>query len=255
MGTSGNEARGSDLRKGAETLLAVDYFAALRVPRTATPEAVKSAFLKAVKHWHPDRVPVGLEELKPLFGQVFGRLEVARATLSDPERRGRYVASLATPKHETGSAADGSAATAALEFQKAEGLLKKHDVAQATAHLRRAVQLDPTNVAYQGLVLWLRAKPESSAVELTELASELDELIHKDARVERLFFYRAQLRKRLDRSKEAMADFARVIELNPKNVDAARELRIYRMRLERSASASAESREGAFAFLKKLLKR
>ena len=78
-------------------LLSLDYFAALDVPRTATADDVKKAFIEAVKAWHPDRVPPGLEEVKPLFGKVFARLELARATVSDPERRARYIAELAKP--------------------------------------------------------------------------------------------------------------------------------------------------------------
>jgi tetratricopeptide (TPR) repeat protein len=260
MTTPGNNAGAQQLREAATRLLTLDYFAALSVSRAATPDDVKKAFLEAVKAWHPDRVPPGLDELKPLFGKVFARLELARATVSDPERRARYIVELAKPT-TAATAGDLSSAEATLEFRKAEGLLKKNDAVQAEQHLRRAVQLAPANVEYQILLVWLQVKPDSTPARLGELVLELGRLIERDPRAERAYFYRGQLEKRLERTREAMADFARAAELNPSNVDAQRELRIYKMRQERGAPTGAQRSEtaagegGVGGFFKKLFKR
>ena len=244
-------------------LLSLDYFAALDVPRTATPDEVKKAFIEAVKAWHPDRVPPGLEEVKPLFGKVFARLELARATVSDPERRARYIADLAKPS-TAATANDLSSAEAMLEFRKAEGLLKKNDTMNAEQHLRRAVGLAPGNVEYQVLLVWLQARPDATPARLCELVVELDRLLGRDPKAERGYFYRGQLHKRLDRMKEAMADFTKAAELDPRNVDAVREVRIFKMRQERSApggaakkpdAPNADAEAGPLGFLKKLFKR
>jgi curved DNA-binding protein CbpA len=241
-------AKTKELREGAQKLLAVDYFAALGVSRTATPDEVKRAFLETVKSWHPDRIPSGLDELRPLFGKVFARLELARATISDPARRARYIEDLAKPANA--SASDMSSAEATLEFRKAEGLLKKNDATQAEVHLRRAVQLAPQNAEYQVLLVWLQAKPDSTPA--------------RDPKAERAYLYRGQLRKRLDLQKEAFADFSHAAELNPNNVDAMREVRIYKMRQERGAPGGAAKKDaaarsadegGVGGFFKKLFKR
>ena len=255
--TPEQEAKVIALREAAHKLLAADYFVALGVSRTASPDDVKRAFIEVVKAWHPDRVPGGLEELKPLFGKVFGRLELARATVSDPQRRARYIEELAKPQ-TAASANDISGAEATLEFRKAEGLLKKNDTVQAEVHLRRAVQLAPSNVDYQALLVWLQAKPDSTIERLRTLVADLGRLIALDASNEKAYFYRAQLRKRLDLTKEAMADFARVAELNPKNVDAVREVRLFTMRKEAAAGAKKKEDDdasGAVGFFKKLFKR
>jgi tetratricopeptide (TPR) repeat protein len=217
---------------------------------------VKKAFIEAVKAWHPDRVPLGLEELRPLFGKIFARLELARATVSDPQRRAKYIEDLAKPTGGAATAGDMASAEATLEFRKAEAMLKKHDAVQAEAHLRRAVQLAPTIVEYQVLLVWLQAKPDSTIGRLRELVTDLDRLLDRDPQSERAYFYRAQLRKRLDLTKEAMADFARAAELNPSNVDAVREVRLYRMRQEKGATpAAAREGEGVGGFFRKLFKR
>ncbi|MDB4933262.1 MAG: Integral rane protein [Labilithrix sp.] len=255
-------AKTKELREGAQKLLAVDYFAALGVSRTATPDEVKRAFLETVKSWHPDRIPSGLDELRPLFGKVFARLELARATISDPARRARYIEDLAKPANA--SASDMSSAEATLEFRKAEGLLKKNDATQAEVHLRRAVQLAPQNAEYQVLLVWLQAKPDSTPARLRELVVELDRLLDRDPKAERAYLYRGQLRKRLDLQKEAFADFSHAAELNPNNVDAMREVRIYKMRQERGAPGGAAKKDaaarsadegGVGGFFKKLFKR
>lgn len=257
MATAATDSRVKVLREAAQKLLALDHFAALGVSRTATPEEVKKAFIEVVKSWHPDRVPQGLDEVKPLFAKVFARLELARSTISDPTRRARYIEELSKPP-AAATSADLSSAEAALEFRKAEAMLKKHDAKQAENHLRRAIQLAPQNADYVTLHAWLQAKPESTDGRLRELVSELDQVIARDANHERAYFYRAQLRKRLHLLKEAAADFARAADLNPKNVDAVREVRIHKMRQGNAATEAlraTEAESGVGGFFRKLFKR
>ncbi|MDB4946174.1 MAG: tetratricopeptide repeat protein [Labilithrix sp.] len=250
--TPDQEKRLRELRETAQKLLSVDYFAALGVPRTASPEDVKKAFLELARTWHPDRIPAGLEELKPLFGKLFARLELARVTLSDPGRRLKYIEEVDRPQHAA-SSADMSAAEATLESKKAEGLLKKNDLVGAERHARRAVQLAPGNHEHQVLLVWIQAGPEATKERLAKLEGELTALIRKAPESERAYFYRAMLRKRLGREPAAVEDFGRAAELNPRNVDAAREVRLHRMRTEKKDAAKAP--ESAGGFFARLFKR
>ena len=43
------------------------------------------------------------------------------------------------------------------------------------------------------------------------------------------------LHKRIDNHHAAMAAFRRLVEMNPKHMDAVRELRVYEMRLRRNS--------------------
>ena len=239
----------------AQKLLALDHFAALGVSRTATPDEVKKAFIDAVKSWHPDRVPQGLDEVRPLFAKVFARLELARSTVTDPARRAQYIEDLAKPD-AAASAQDISSAEAGLELRKAEGMLKKNDTVAAERHLRRAVQLAPGNVECQVLLVWLQAKPDCTVDRLRGLVVDLDRLIARDPESKRAYFFRGMLQKRLDETKKAMADFTKAMELDPQNVDAAREVRLYRMRQEKAepTKAAADS-DGVGGFFRKLFKR
>jgi curved DNA-binding protein CbpA len=244
-------------RERAQQLLAQDHFQALGVARTATPEEVQKAFFEAVKTWHPDRLPPGLEELRPLFTQVFGKLDAARATLTDPTRRGRYTDELARPPRRV-LPADAAAAEASVELKKAEAFLKKNDTATAERHLRRAVQLVPALADAHALLAWIRAKPTSTPDDLKSLVAELDAVITREDSSARARFFRGQLRKRLGLEKEANADFVRACELDPSHIDAQREVRLFRMRAEKSAppSKADESKDDGIAgFFRKLFKR
>lgn len=269
MAESDLEAKRRELRDKGGKLLVADHFAALGVSRTATTEEVKKAYLDAVKAWHPDRVPAGLEDLKPLFSEVFARIDSARATLTDPSLRLDYAGKLAKGVIGGPAGFSGTAGEATLELRKAEALLKKNDVAGADQHARRAVKLDPNNADLLAFVVSIQALDAGLDVDrMQKLVAELDALVKRDEKCERAYVCRAQLKKRLDMPKEAAADFAKAAELNPRNLDAAREVRLFQMRKERAespgkprpapkhpgAGADDES-SGVGGFFKKLFKR
>src|SRR6202012_540816 len=79
---------------------------------------------------------------------------------------------------------------------------------------------------------WLIAlKRDNQAPEkLAECIQMLDRAIQLSDRCERAYPYRGMLYKRVNRTESAMRDFRRVVELNPNNIDAARELRLHNMR-------------------------
>lgn len=246
-------------RERAEKMLTLDHFGMLGVPRTAAPAEVQKAFIDAVKTWHPDRLPPQLAELKPLVMQVFARLEKARSTLADTGLRHKYVGDLAKPRR-TLDPADIATAEAEFEFKKAEAFLKRNDMATAEGHLRRAAELAPKNAEYRATLAWISVKPTSTRSELEVVLRELDQVVAKDGS-KRALLYRAQVRKRLDMAKEAYGDFLRVTELDPSNIDAQREVRLYRMRQEKGASSdppnsgTRSNDDGVGGFFKKLFKR
>lgn len=231
------------IRERALALLAKDYFGALDIPRTATPEEVKKAFFEAAKTWHPDRAPqasAGTEDLKTLYSKVFARLDLARSTLVDGAQRARYLEGLVKA---SAMAADATLAEAALELKKSDAMLKKNDRIQAAQHLERAVKLAPANAEYKAALISLQVKPSSTREELKLALTALDELIERDNSCERAFVTRGQIRKRLEMHKEAFADFSRASSLNPSNIDAAREVRIFKMRNETPQQRAERQKE------------
>ncbi|MBS2016254.1 MAG: DnaJ domain-containing protein [Deltaproteobacteria bacterium] len=252
------EAKRHELREKATTILTGDHFAALGVGRSASAEEVKKAYLDRVKVWHPDRVPPGLDDLKPLFGEVFARLDAARSTLTDASARLDYARRLASgPPSDRMRAA--SPAEAAFELKKADVLLRKRDLAGAEEHARSAIRMAPDNPDAHAFLIGVQmAKPSLTKDDLRRLLSQLDELLKKHDRCERAYFQRGLLKKQLDMTASAVGDFARAAELNPSNVDAAREVRLHTMRKEKAGEGGgkgADAEGGVGGFLKKLFKR
>ncbi len=221
----------------AAQISAQDYFQMLGLERDATPEMVQKAFFGLAKVWHPDRLPPALIEVKDACSKVFTHLTEAQATLCDAERRAEYMTLLkdggATPDDQAKIHAILEAAT---EFQKAEILLKRNDTAQAHELAKKAHALDPEQADYLAMVTWLDSqKSEWMGREKTlEKVAILDGCIKMNANSERAYFWRGMLFKRIDEHSKAIKDFKKAAELNPRNLDAIREVRLHNIRGEKA---------------------
>jgi hypothetical protein len=210
-----------------------DYFAILGVRGDADTDAIQKAYFLLARVWHPDRLPRELEEVRDQCQKVFAHMSEAHQTLTDPERRARYE----TLMKEGGATPDdqeqiGKVIDAATNFQKAEICLKRNDLAQAEQLVRLAFEADPQQADYIALLAWLEAiKPENQAAPATEKRIVmLDRAIKLSDKCSNAYYYRGLLYKRLGNEKQAYKDFKDAADLNPRNIDAIREVRIYAMR-------------------------
>ena len=212
-----------------------DYFQMLGLERDATAEMVQKAFFTLAKVWHPDRLPPALVDVKDACSKVFTHLTEAQATLLDSERKAQYMTLLkdggATPDDQ---AKIHAILEAAMEFQKAEILLKRNDTSQAFELAKKAHALDPEQADYLAMVTWLDAqRPEWIGREKTlEKIAVLDRCIKLSVNSERAYFWRGMLYKRIDETSKALKDFKKASELNPRNLDAMREVRLHNIRSE-----------------------
>jgi DnaJ domain len=217
----------------AAQISAQDYFQMLGLERDASPEMVQKAFFGLAKVWHPDRLPPALVDVKDACSRVFTHLTEAQATLLDPERKAQYMTLLkdggATPDDQAKIQA---ILEAAMEFQKAEILLKRNDTTQAYDLAKKAHALDPEQADYLAMVTWLDAQqPQWIGREKTlEKIAILDRCIKMNANSERAYFWRGMLYKRIDENNKALKDFKKAGDLNPRNLDAMREVRLHNIR-------------------------
>jgi tetratricopeptide (TPR) repeat protein len=210
-----------------------DFFAMLDLPRDATKDEIETAFFSLAKRWHPDRLPPELAPVRDACNRVFSRMSEAHRMLVDDEQRARYIKVAAdgsgTPEMQDAVA---KVVEAAGAFQKAEVCFKRNDLGQAEGLCRRALELDDTQADYHALLAWLIAmKPESQSAEGTQICIQmLDRAIGMSQKCEKAFFWRGLLYKRLGKAGLALRDFRKVAELNPRNIDAVREVRLHTMR-------------------------
>ena len=240
-------ARREEILSRAETIDREDYFMMLDLDRAATPEAIREKFFALAKVWHPDRLPGQIADVRDACSRVFGRMSEAHQTLTDAVKRGRYMNLMteggATPEAQATIA---NVIEAATNFQKAEICMRRSDYVQAEALCRKAHEADPEQPDYLAMLAWLgalKAENQSPAATL-EAVEKLGKAIATSNRCERAYFYRGQLHKRLGNVAMAAKDFRKAMELNPRNIDAAREVRLHEMRRERGSVAPPPAHGG-----------
>lgn len=225
------EKRRKDIIERAQIIDRQNYFEMLDVPRDASADVIRNVYFQLARTWHPDRLPSELADVKPACAKVFARLSEAHQTLSDDGKRAQYLQQLGGG---AGSPEEEAHVRAVLEasmcFQKAEICFKRSDYTQAEVLLRRAIELDATQADYHALLAWLLAMMDTSLEATAEHIKALDGAIKLNERCERAYFFRAQLHKRAGNEVLALRDFKSAVEINPRNLDAQREIRLIEMR-------------------------
>jgi curved DNA-binding protein CbpA len=259
-------SRWQEIVDRATTIDRSDYFMMLDVARDATREDFERAFFALAKVWHPDRLPSELATVRDACSRVFARMSEAHATLTDDEKRKHYMTLLAdgsgSPETQETVA---KVIEAAMDFQKAEVCFKRNDMVQAELWCRKATEGDGTQPNYRALLAWITAlKPENASPEKTlESIKMLDLALKQNERAEAAHLWRGLLYKRIGKDELAMRDFKRTVELNPKNIDAAREVRLFTMRASRPSmpairpgdASNASKAEGDKGLLGRLFKK
>ena len=151
-----------EAQRGAATSL--DHYGLLGLESDATPAAIKKAYFRAAKQYHPDALArLGLEDLKEGAEEVFTRVSQAFEILSDERRRRDYDSSLRGEAPEIDTRRPAQAETS---FRKGELLLRMGDFKGALEYLGPAVELWPEESAYQSALGWaLYKKHPSEALE------------------------------------------------------------------------------------------
>jgi len=210
---------------------AQNYFEMLAVPRDASAEAIRAQFLTLAKRWHPDRLPPDLAMLRPEAERLFHFLNAAHDTLTDDPKRAAYLKTVidggGTPASDRQLAA---VLNAAMEQQRADVLMKRRDFAAAQPLLEHALGLSEEDPDLRVSYAWCLLNVQPDGAPPPEVLTQLDRALEGAPNHDRAHFYRGLALRRLGREADAVAAFRRAAEANPKNLDAARELRIAAMR-------------------------
>jgi len=86
-----HSARYQSVLLRAESIDRENYFAMLGVGENASQADLQAAYYSLAKTWHPDRLPPELSRVRELASKVFARMSEAFDTLSDVNKRKRYV--------------------------------------------------------------------------------------------------------------------------------------------------------------------
>ena len=217
----------------AKRIDSMNYFEMLGVKRDCGANDVRDAYFALAKKWHPDRLPTELSELRPWVDLIFHHATQARDTLSDDRQRAEYLRSVqaggGTPESDRKLEA---IVNAAMAVQKVEVLVRRREWGESLSLLREAVELNPEDAdahAMQGWVL-LQMGLAKNEVDFAAVHSALDRALALNERSARAHLYKATVLKRQGKEQLALQHFRKVAELDPKNIDAQREVRLAEMR-------------------------
>jgi tetratricopeptide (TPR) repeat protein len=222
----------------AAALASQNYFEMLGLPLGASAEDVRKAFFRLAKEFHPDRsAKDGLQDLEETLEYIFSNLSEAQRALVDPDARVEYEAAMKEGPRRTSLAPkpkDEDEVRDALEaeslFQKGIVLMRREQWDKCLELVDRARQLAPREGEYLAVWAHLQARSRPPDAPVDDLIAHLRRAEEMNPKAERIHLYLAQLLKRVGHVAEAKTHFEKVVEVNPRNIDAMRELRLIEMR-------------------------
>jgi tetratricopeptide (TPR) repeat protein len=154
--------------------------------------------------------------------------QAARRTWQPPATVSERPAPFARSPSEVTNAE--RALEAMTSFRLAESALQRNDLVQAERLAARAVTGDPEQIDYVSLHVWIHATLAGDDDAAIEAIQTLTRLLAQEADNERALLHRGRLLKRVGRLREALRDLERVAALNPRNKEAAGEIRALKQR-------------------------
>jgi len=222
-----------------------NYFEMLGVKESADSDDIRSKYMTLAKKWHPDRLPAELARLRPWVEEIFHLLTVANDTLSDTTKRAAYQRTVmqggGTPESDRKL---NVMVEAAINFQKVDILVKRRRYDEAIAICDSAMQVVRKEADYPAMKAWILLLRDG--VEEEAVANEIRSLLRTTFSINpdhvHGHFTRAHFLKRLGNHEKAHKHFKKVAKLDPKNLEALREVRVGEMRKARGRSSAPPPR-------------
>jgi curved DNA-binding protein CbpA len=215
------------LRQLATVMKQQNHFVRLGLTEQTNSSAVKIAYFRLAKLYHPDTLPPGApEELEKLKAEVFGYIGDAYRTLSDDKSREQYIEELKAGGG--GSEVDVNAILMAEDlFQKATIMVKARKYPEAVKMLNEAISLNAEEAefyAWRGYARFLVA-PDKKAAQ-PEAAREIQNAIKRNERCAPAHYFLGVIAKACGDAAGALKHFKKTVELQPDHIDAQREIRM-----------------------------
>lgn len=210
----------------AQTVRAQNHYWALGVRPEDPVEVIDEAYETLARSFHPDRYHQRPEEDRRLAQEIFDRLGEAHRVLRDPTRRRAYGAKLERQR-TTETLSGPIPAGAAKELYDAGMVhLRANRHREAVEAFRQAARMLPEQADFRAALGWalFREAPADARAGRAALG-ELRRSIQLDPKSRRAHFYLGHFYAQTGQPDLAIAEFEKLLELDPGAVDVADELR------------------------------
>lgn len=206
-----------------------DYFEVLGLEDGASVEAVRAAFIRLAKVWHPDRLPADLVPIRAEVAKIFAAMTRAQKTLCDEDARRAYLASRKSKTPEPRPRAE--------VIRELEHAMSRRDYERAMLVCQELIDADHEDAEALAVHAWasIRAGEDATEDALRAALAKIDKAVNLDRTNDQAVYHRGLVHKRLGNVPAAFRDFARAVQLNPKHIEAEREVRIFAMRARKGS--------------------
>lgn len=215
-----------------------DYFDALGVDRKSDSAAVRRAYYRLAKEYHPDRyLGSGLSrEMGLKINEMFQYITQAYTVLSDPATRNDYLDEMINgPKKKIDI---NQVIEAEAAYQEGRALLKVRRFATAAKILKKAVELSPEEPEYMTSFAWALFK---SAPEKPEIRHQALEILLASRELnpgsDQTHLYLGHVYQAQGKERQAEKCFEMAVQANPDCTEALRELRLINLRREQGSQS------------------
>ena len=213
-----------------------DLFERLGLPRNATRDQVKAAYLQLAKQLHPDRFAApGLSDLAPRVKDLFSSVNEAYEVLSDERKRAGYLAQTGRVAGAAARSAGEDGAAAGVAYEKAEACVRTRDFGKARAYYEAALRADPRpeyQAAYASMLL-----AEGRSADRARVRA-LAEAALRDPACDRALSLCGVMARDDGDDGRAERFFRKALAANPRNAEADRELRAIEVRRGKAKSST-----------------
>lgn len=204
------------------------FFEVLGISKDADVNAVKVAYLKAARSFHPDTVPSDAPpEHAKVKADIFALISEANRTLGDAKLREEYVAELAAGG--PGSKIDMEKLLRAEErFSRGQVLANSNNrkYADAVKLFDEAVELFAEEGAYYSWRAYAKYMAIADKVAARKEAQrDLDTGLKMSPNVDQGHYTLGLIARDAGDKRAAKSHFEKCLQLNPRHIDAAREMR------------------------------
>ncbi|MBS1151861.1 MAG: repeat/DnaJ protein, partial [Myxococcaceae bacterium] len=220
------EAEMKQLTATFEKMKTQNHFEVLGLKDNADSAAVKVAYFKFARAYHPDTVPPGAPAaLGKLKEEIFGRVGEANRTLSDDKLRAEYLEEVKAGN--AGEKVDIAQILAAEElFQKGTILVKARKFPEAVKMLDDALKAadESEYYAWRGYAKFFTF-PDKQVGHL-EAMKDINVCLKRNDKIAAVWYFQGHMAKLVGDLPAAKKCFNRCIQLSPEHLDAQRELRM-----------------------------
>ncbi len=195
------------------------------MPQTADASAVKLAYFKLAKAFHPDTISAGTSpEVAKLKEEIFSKVGEAYRTLSDDKARAEYIEELKSG----GGSVDVAKILAAEElFQKGMILVKARKFPEAVKMLDEAIAANGEEgefYAWRGYAKFFTYPDKKQGK--VEAEKDIQIALKRNERIAQGHYFLGNIAKLSGDATGALKHFKRTLELQPDHIDAQREVRM-----------------------------